>query len=966
MTSNNSHEVTQAATIALQIPPLRGKVSASSGDMEVAVDIIMGMLPYGHLSRSAVLKAVQSRLTEGIEDPAIALDGDSGDHLEWLDGKRAEIDWSLWTRYRGWLSTEQGRGPHVLNPMETSIDDVLRRLEDPDRPGRWDRRGLVVGDIQSGKTGHYIGLINKAIASGYKIVIVLAGMNNSLRSQTQVRLDEGLYGYESETASLLGDVDSTARLGVGMPSVCSNPGDPVYYMFPLTNRGENGDFGAGALNQHPFPFPPPVPLVFVAKKNGNVLRNLYNWLQSKLPPANPDDPESRPRLTAPMLLVDDEADLASINTKSIPKDENGVPDLDANPTAINRRIRQILALFSKNAMVGYTATPFANFFIPDESLDVLEDDLFPRDFIVSLQSPNTYVGPSKIMGLEDDPDGLTYDSGPLRIMRQVEDSDMLEHTTKDFVVAELPESLKEAVRAFLLSCAARDLRGQLGEHNSMLVHVTRYVNVQDQVKSLVELYVTDIRNRLESGEGDHPVLLPSLKEMWEKDFMPTTEWVRAQEPDITGDAPDLTWSEVQQALKNAVSKIQVREINGTANDSLIYKDYKDGLSVIAVGGDKLSRGLTLEGLTVNYFLRTAKQYDTLLQMGRWFGYRPGYLDLCRIYTVQDLAVYFTQLAGVEKEVREQLADMARQEKTPREFGLYVRQHPGGLLASARNKMRHGITMRLTYSGANAQSVAFPKKAADISANYQRLHNFLEDKCPPDKIETPSGKNGNNYIFNGVSGKDIADFIWSSGEDRIISPDTSYIANPECISRYICNRLSDNELTSWTVALINNSGGKQSSVGTWNLGLTRRKQTGSNSQSYSIKTLISPLDELLDLVPAERALAEDRTLKEEQDRWELKHRMFLDEKGKDPGPRPLAVARPSAKIARDVRKSDRGLLIIYPLDPTSSQTGPGLPEGTDPVMGWAVSFPRSPGDPGINYVVNAQYWNQEFGESNESD
>ena len=966
MTTSNSQEINQAATIALMIPPLQGKVVASAGDMEVAVDTIMGMPTFSHLSRSVVLKAIQSRLTEGIDDPAIVLDGDSGDHLEWLDGKRSEIDWSLWTRYRGWLSTVQGRGPHVINPVEASIDDVLRRLEDPERPGIWDRRGLVVGDIQSGKTAHYIGLVNKAIASGYRVVIILAGMNNSLRSQTQVRFDEGLYGYESETASLLGDVDSTARLGVGMPSVCSNPGDSAYNMLPLTNRGENGDFGAGALNQHPFPFPPPAPLVFVAKKNGNVLRNLYNWLQSKLPPANPDDPESRPRLTVPMLLVDDEADLASINTRSIPKDENGVPDPDANPTAINRRIRQILALFSRNAMIGYTATPFANFFIPDESLDVLEDDLFPRDFIVSLQSPNTYVGPSMIMGLEDDPDGPSYESGPLGIIRQIEDADMLEHTNKGFVVDELPESLKEAVRAFLLSCAARDLRGQIGEHNSMLVHVTRYVNVQDQVKSLVELYVTDIRNRLESGEGDNPVLLESLRELWESDFIPTTEWVRTREPDITGDAPDLTWSEVQQALKNAVSRIQVREINGTANDSLIYKDYKDGLSVIAVGGDKLSRGLTLEGLTVNYFLRTAKQYDTLLQMGRWFGYRPGYLDLCRVYTVQDLVVYFTQLAAVEQEVREQLADMARQEKTPREFGLYVRQHPGGLLASARNKMRHGITMRLTYSGANAQSVAFSKNTADISANYHRFHSFLENKCPPDKIETPSGDNGNNYIFNGVSGKDIAGLIWSNVDERIISPDTSYVANPECISRYIRDRLSDDELTSWTVALINNSGGKQSSVGSWNLGLTRRSEILSDSRSYSIKALISPLDELLDLDKLERDLATGRTLLEEQDRWERRNNMFLDGKGKDPGPRPLAVARPSAKIARDIRKPDKGLLIIYPLDPTSSTTGPGLPEGTDPVMAWAVSFPRSPGDPGINYIVNAQYWTQEFGESNESE
>ena len=137
-----------------------------------------------------------------------------------------------------------------------------------------------------------------------------------------------------------------------------------------------------------------------------------------------------------------------------------------------------------------------------------------------------------------------------------------------------------------------------------------------------------------------------------------------------------SWEEVSSQLPDVVSDIQVRMINGTAKDALDYSEYEGaGLKVIAIGGDKLARGLTLEGLCVSYFLRASRMYDTLMQMGRWFGYRPGYLDLCRLYTTPDLSEWFGHIADAAEELREEFDIMAATGATPREYGLKVQSHP---------------------------------------------------------------------------------------------------------------------------------------------------------------------------------------------------------------------------------------------------------------------------------------------------
>lgn len=307
----------------------------------------------------------------------------------------------------------------------------------------------------------------------------------------------------------------------------------------------------------------------------------------------------------PLLMIDDEADHASINTN----------DEDKNPTAINARIREILNLFNRKCYLAYTATPFANIFIdPDSQNEMLEDDLFPRDFIISLDPPSNYVGSEKIFS--------SGDNTELDIVRNINDMDQLlplKHK-KDYVMPALSKSLQQAVCSHIISKAIRIYRGQNSKHHSMLVHLSRYKDVQKSVHSLLLQYKQDLENNIRYNykySEDKALLNSYIKEIydvWESDFKQHYS----------------DWHQVQEKLLESIASMQVLLINGDSDDNLNYSDYKDGLNVIAVGGDRLARGLTLEGLATSYFYRSTSMYDTLMQMGRWFGYRDGFADICRL------------------------------------------------------------------------------------------------------------------------------------------------------------------------------------------------------------------------------------------------------------------------------------------------------------------------------------------------
>ena len=331
------------------------------------------------------------------------------------------------------------------------------------------------------------------------------------------------------------------------------------------------------------------------------------------------DPD-RPIPDVPTLVIDDEADFASVNTR--PTGSGG----DEDPTVINGRIRELLNAFEKRAYIGYTATPFANIFIhPDQDSAGYGRDLFPRDFLVNLPVPSNHVGPTKLFGLPEDPD----DEAPvaaLPLVRVVADhQDHIPNVHKsDRVVRELPASLREAMRAFILTCAARAARGDGEQHNSMLIHVTRFVDVQSQVAELVGFELSDLQNRIRYGDGESPTsIVEELRGMWLGDFEPSSRDVRRLYPDLMGGCQEGPLGSRPFSSGRILPEDSDQGDQRCGQGCLGLLGPSEGMSAIAIGGDKLSRGLTLEGLSVSYYLRASRMYDTLLQMGRWFGYRPA-------------------------------------------------------------------------------------------------------------------------------------------------------------------------------------------------------------------------------------------------------------------------------------------------------------------------------------------------------
>ena len=848
---------------------------------------------------------------------ASTLEDTQSDHRPWLPDQRASIEWGFTKRYQRFLKERKGWAMATLERSDSLTDRILGMLEGPHRAGPWDRRGMVVGEVQSGKTSNYIELICKAADAGYKFMVILTGTTNSLRAQTQLRFDEGFLGWDTRLNLAL-DIRNK-RVGVGTLA----GEQQLRRAIPSTNAEERGDFTLSIANQFNVQLGGD-PVIMVVKKNGSVLRNLTRWAKS-LNPAGPEKPISN----IPTLVIDDEADHASVNTRP-----TGI-DQDENPTVINGRIRELLLAFEQSAYIGYTATPFANIFIqPDQDGLTYGRDLFPRDFLVNLPVPSNHVGPTKLFGLPANGDDDTEPISPLPLIRMVDDhGDTIPNVHRsNWLVGGLPESLVHAMKSFILSCAARAARGQQRQHNSMLIHVTRYVNVQAQVAELVGSELRDLQNRIRYGDGDSPTpILEDLRAIWLDDFAPSTVAVRELHPGLMSECPDVSWEAVRSQLLESSQKIQVKVINGAAADALDYWDHTDGMSAIAIGGDKLSRGLTLEGLSVSYYLRASRMYDTLLQMGRWFGYRPGYVDLCRLYTTDELREFYSHITIATTELRQEFDLMADRGMTPSEFGLRVRSHPIGLVITAANKMRNGTKMTVSYSADISESITFNRSGSVNGRNYHTFSRFVAS------LGQPAPKVSNNRIWAGVSGEKVADLLAD-----ITVHQSSRKARGDCLAGYIRSQNTCGGLANWTVALISNPGVESVELGGWGVSPILRTPFPPDSPSapdvYRIRRLVSPTDEMLDLTKGQRDRALDET-----------RRKFNN--GEGAGRHQSSPTRPSGQDIRCVRSAENGLLLLYPLEERDEE---GLP-----FVGFAVSFPQAENDTPVEYFVNSVYWQEEF-------
>lgn len=862
----------------------------------------------------------------------------------WIERKPEIEPMRFWRRYRTYLAEEKNFGEKELDSVDEQTDTVLDRIEDPTKDGVWDVRGMVVGSVQSGKTANYTGVIAKALDAGYKIIIVLGGIHKNLRSQTQERIDEGIVGFDSQRRPTSGRTDY--RIGVGKiisPELGNTPG-----ITTMTSSADNGDFTARAQSVNVSLKGGPI--ILVVKKNVSPLRNILSWLDVAAGSLGHKE-KGQPIEVIPLLLIDDEADNASINTKDKPMAE----DEETNITATNRLIRLILKRFEQSAYIGYTATPFANIFIdPESERDEEGKDLFPRDFIVNVRPSSRYVGPAKIFGYSAELETGIEDTTPLPVFREVSDHEDAYPPKQKSAPATLPVSMVDAVLSYVLACAARRLRGQRKAHCSMLIHVSHLKAVQEGTSDLLCEEFSKVRRAIRYDRSNQ--IWHRLEALWEKDFRPCSDAIRERERDerlITAD-----WQEIAKELSVVVDKISIRTIHGTSGELLDYGRETDGLYVIAIGGNKLSRGLTLEGLTVSYFLRSTKMYDTLMQMGRWFGYREGYLDLCRLYTTDELRDWFSHVAFAEEELKREFEHMSNARLTPADYGLRVRQHPDGMLVTALNKMAHGESREVTFADKLVQTAFFTRDAEIQKGRAATCEEWLES-------------------LTDFRSDSVGNLRWTATRAQILGllerlrrpgythPKCSHFG-PELRS-FIEAQEENGGLAEWTV-IVPKGVRKETKIAGGTVKLVRRKDDSPDKPYYSLNkaNIQDPAHEILDLDELELTYELLSEALAKQEITQRANQIPLIHQGEEAQTVTALIGKPVSeavialgkvrgkegasqirKEVRQLRPSGRGLLILYAL---STEDVEGLKE-VPFVPGLALSFPATDRARRVQYKVN---------------
>jgi hypothetical protein len=672
------------------------------------------------------------------------------DFRPWLRDKRGGIDFYYWNRLRRYYLEGRVIEPQVVATLDKVTDDLLDYSGDPRESGTSLRRGMVIGHVQSGKTTNYSALICKAADAGYGTIILLAGITNTLRSQTQERLDDTFIGKKSV-------FHAVAQETLPISNYATKKRFPAYGTSRDSdfnrNPGSGVVFGLAAHSE---------PIIFVTKKNKAPLTKLKDWLIEQGRGAV---------ITSPLLLIDDEADNASINTAKNP----------GATTAINAVIREILNLFERRTYIGYTATPFANIFIdPDTNDAMFQDDLFPKHFIKALDPPSNYVGAARVFA-----DGGDLRPTMVKVITDYAAVLPLKHKSDDPITG-LPESLHTAMRVFTLSRAIRILRGQGRDHCSMMINVSRFNAVQERVYGFVYIYLDALKDTamVSAGLGESALsdpLIAALKLDFDREYSTT----------------GVTFEQVLGVLNDATASIVPITVN-MRGGLLDYRGNREhGLHVIAIGGLALSRGLTLEGLTVSYILRNTAASDTLMQMARWFGYRPDFTDLCRVYLPQIALDHYEQISEAIEDLRAQVRRMQDLGMTPEHFGLKVRQSSTALKITAANKMRSATKMTLAqdYSLRHLEGYILPNDETLNLANLNESRLFLAALGAPSKAYTSDQA----VVWVGVAGIQVMSLL-KKFVFPVAHPDLGPITDRTSLfMNYFSDRLQD-EMSEWDVAV----------------------------------------------------------------------------------------------------------------------------------------------------------------------
>ncbi|WP_040797532.1 Z1 domain-containing protein [Nocardia higoensis] len=750
----------------------------------------------------------------------------------WYAGPRP--DDKLWPSLVRRLEKQWGEDSPAITAVDDSSTRIVSLLQHP-KEKTFSTRGLVVGYVQSGKTTNFTAVMAKAADRKYKLFVVLAGIHNGLRRQTQARLIQQLVEPNPSLWSQITDLDQDFR--------------------PTANPAS---FFGKANKTH---------ILCVVKKNAPVLRKLVRWLEQ----ANGYLED------CPALIIDDEADQASVATASI-----------------NPLIRQLLTILPKSAYVGYTASPFANLLI-----DPSAEDLYPEHFIVNLPKPEGHFGTEVLFGRYalDGEDPNDVDDG-YDMIREVPDEDVELVRPKSKLDAEgfvpaITDTLRRAVYYFWLTTAARRVRGTGNPHSTMLIHTSVRTSVHNSFRD--PLY--SLRARTLNNLGD-PSLLSELRELWEEE----TARVPAAGFGETKVAFDRLVSELAGVLRDCTVVMD----NSQSADRL---DYENGPVVaIAVGGNTLSRGLTLEGLSVSYFVRSVSTYDTLLQMGRWFGYRNGYADLPRIWMTEELEEWFRHLATVETEMRRDIDVYMSEGKTPMNFAVRLRTHPA-LRVTAAAKMKDAVTAHASYGGLRIQTRYFRRESEWLLRNQAAARELVATAVRQGRVE--SRPEEGRYVIRDVPSAGVLDFL-----ESYQFHEKSQECDAALMYRYIDKRIRDaGALRRWNVAIVGRPTDKEESkfyfaenVSVGRVVRSRLRTPGADHAD--IKTLMSRRDAAVDLAGDFSQASED-----------------------------------DIKAARRQQLPDVGLLVLYPIDkvsrPTPDKDKRDPLNAPEHVIGVGLVFPTPP-------------------------
>ena len=680
-------------------------------------------------------------------------------HEKWFLARKSQLDMKYWERYKKYLLADKGFSTRVVNSMDDILDTLTDLLGDPERNVRYKRRGLIIGDVQSGKTANYTGLICKAVDSGYKVVVLLTGTIERLRQQTQERIDEGFVGRDSD--ALIKQQEDKIVIGVGkydssISPVCLTSTSDDFKQ----KNASNLNFDLRNINGS---------VIFVIKKNSAVMKRLNKWLRTFN--QNGDEP-----IDNSILVIDDEADNASVNTKN-----------SDNPTAINGQIREMLKNFTKSSYVGFTATPFANIFIdPDSYNEMVEEDLFPKDYIYSLNAPTNYIGARNIFPEDGDASGMIVEiNDDIMDPRSIEAILPLKHKS-NVLVNTIPEDMKDAIAAFVLANVIQDVqheRKRKSTHRSMLINVSRFTAVQEQISDLVNEYLKNIQSacrlygKLSERKAIQDEYILRLREVYDTVYA-----------DV-----DIDWKIIQDNLYSSCAGITVVTINQRSGKNLDFGLYKEGLRVIAVGGMSLSRGLTLEGLVISYFYRNSSMYDTLMQMGRWFGYRSGYDDLCKIWMSDESIEWYRHISEATDELRDEVKRYEDSDLTPMDFGLRVRSDINTLRVTAINKMRSTEKREciISLSGKNIETPELLSDKQKNETNFRAVKELVDEVNNDGFVLVDKGKNRFGYM--NIPSKYIIDLL----EKIDVSPKNGEF-NTKTIRTFICE-YKGSELKEWDIA-----------------------------------------------------------------------------------------------------------------------------------------------------------------------